>query len=207
MRYGHHEALVTTVDTEEHVNTAPMGIELLSVGGYNYILLQPYVSTRTYRNLLSTREAVINITSDAMLYYYSIFDPSRLRYEGSKYIRPPRLSGYIDLYVEGLVEEVRVINDRAHIKLRPLLCVRGCGSNLAFSRANALVIEALTQYTKLPALISLGHLDEVKERFEVVKYVYEVVGRVGSKDLIEVVEVIYNRCLDMVKEFIQLLNR
>lgn len=202
LRYGHHEALVTTVDIQGRVNTAPMGIELLNVEGHNYILVQPYINTETYRNLLNTREAVINVTSDVMLYYYSLFNPSRLGYESSRCVRPPRISGYVDLYVEGLVEEVNIVNDRAYIKLKPLLCVRGCGSNLAFSRANALVIEALTQYTKLPALISLGYLDEVRRRFEVVKYAREVVGRIGSKDLVEVVEVIYHKCLDVVRNLL-----
>lgn len=196
LRYGHHECIATTVNDKGEFNAAPMGIELLG----DLIALKPYVSTRTYLNILIVGEVVLNITSDSILYYNTLFKPERIRYGSSKYVRPPRILGAVDLYVETTVSNVKEHDDgSASVLLRPICCYGGRGSKLAFSRANSLLIEALTHYTKLIPLINEGRLEEVKRRYNGIRAAYEVILRVGNEELREVIKEVLLRSLNVVE--------
>lgn len=58
------ETIVTTVDEDGVINFAPMGVEW----GDDVIVLKPFLETSTYRNVIATRTAVVNLTDDAMLF-------------------------------------------------------------------------------------------------------------------------------------------
>jgi len=58
------ESIVTTLAPDGGVNVAPMGVEW----GDDSIVLKPFLETATYRNLLSSGEAVVNITDDVRLF-------------------------------------------------------------------------------------------------------------------------------------------
>jgi hypothetical protein len=58
------ETIVTTVDGQGVINFAPMGVEW----GEEIIVLKPFLETTTFRNLSSSRAAVVNLTDDAMLF-------------------------------------------------------------------------------------------------------------------------------------------
>ena len=58
------ETIVTTVDAGGTVNCAPMGVEWDD----DAIVLKPFLETATYRNLLATRAAVVNITDDVRVF-------------------------------------------------------------------------------------------------------------------------------------------
>ena len=58
------ESIVTTIDAAGAVNCAPMGVEW----GDDLIVLKPFLETATYRNLLSTRTAVVNLTDDVRVF-------------------------------------------------------------------------------------------------------------------------------------------
>jgi hypothetical protein len=58
------ETIVTTVDGDGRINCAPMGVEW----GEETIVLKPFLDTATYRNLVATRAAVINLTDDVRLF-------------------------------------------------------------------------------------------------------------------------------------------
>lgn len=196
LRYGHHECVATTIDVEGVYNSAPMGVELFN----DSIILKPYISTRTYSNIVSVGEVLLNITNDSLIYYYALFKPERIKYGKSRHIRPPRILGSIDLYVETMVISMDKIDESvAKVSLRPICCYEGSGSKLAFSRANSLLVEALIHYTKLPPLINDGKFDEVKHRYEAIKEVYDVVLRLGSKDINEAVEEILLKSSDLVR--------
>lgn len=57
------ETIVTTVDEQGEANFAPMGVVIEP----SEILIRPYKDTATYRNLLSTGQAVVNITDNVLL--------------------------------------------------------------------------------------------------------------------------------------------
>jgi hypothetical protein len=58
------ETIVTTMDADGTVNCAPMGVEW----GDEIIVLKPFLETATYRNVLATRTAVVNLTDDVRVF-------------------------------------------------------------------------------------------------------------------------------------------
>jgi uncharacterized protein len=58
------ETVVTTLNPDGSVNCAAMGVEW----GERRIVIKPYRSTRTLRNLRATGAAVVNLTDDILLF-------------------------------------------------------------------------------------------------------------------------------------------
>jgi hypothetical protein len=58
------ETIVTTVAEDGAINCAPMGVEWDEAA----IVLKPFLETATYRNLLATRAAVVNLTDDVRVF-------------------------------------------------------------------------------------------------------------------------------------------
>jgi uncharacterized protein len=58
------ESILTTMDEQGKVNFAPMGVEW----GEQQITIKPYQETTTFRNLMATRAAVLNLTDNVMLF-------------------------------------------------------------------------------------------------------------------------------------------
>ena len=58
------ETIVTTIDDAGAVNCAPMGVEW----GEDAIVLKPFLETATYRNVVATRSAVVNLTDDVRVF-------------------------------------------------------------------------------------------------------------------------------------------
>ena len=62
------ETIVTTVAVDGTVNCAPMGVEWDAAAEPDAIVLKPFLETATYRNLLATRTAVVNIVDDVRIF-------------------------------------------------------------------------------------------------------------------------------------------
>ena len=60
------ETIVTTIDASGTVNIAPMGVEW--TGGDEPPVLKPFLETTTYRNLVATRVAVVNLIDDVRVF-------------------------------------------------------------------------------------------------------------------------------------------
>ena len=58
------ESIVTSVDADGAVNCAPMGVEW----GDDAIVLKPFLDTATYRNVMATRAAVVNLVDDVRVF-------------------------------------------------------------------------------------------------------------------------------------------
>jgi hypothetical protein len=58
------ESIVTTVAADGTVNCAPMGVEW----GDDRIVLKPFLDTATYRNVVATRAAVVNVVDDVRIF-------------------------------------------------------------------------------------------------------------------------------------------
>jgi hypothetical protein len=58
------ETIVTTVAEDGTVNCAPMGVEW----GEATIVLKPFIETATYRNVVATGVAVVNLTDDVRVF-------------------------------------------------------------------------------------------------------------------------------------------
>ena len=62
------ETIVTTVAGDGTVNCAPMGVDWDPLTNGDAIVLKPFLETATYRNLLATRAAVVNLTDDVRVF-------------------------------------------------------------------------------------------------------------------------------------------
>ena len=60
------ETIVTTMDATGAVNIAPMGVEW--TGGEEPPVLKPFLETTTYRNVVATRMAVVNLVDDVRIF-------------------------------------------------------------------------------------------------------------------------------------------
>jgi hypothetical protein len=58
------ETIVTTVAEDGTVNCAPMGVEW----GEDTIVLKPFIETATYRNVVATGAAVVNLIDDVRVF-------------------------------------------------------------------------------------------------------------------------------------------
>jgi hypothetical protein len=58
------ETIVTTVAEDGAVNCASMGVEW----GEDVLVLKPFLDTTTYRNLVTTRAAVVNLVDDVRVF-------------------------------------------------------------------------------------------------------------------------------------------
>jgi hypothetical protein len=58
------ESIVTSVDSEDRVNCAPMGVEWAE----DTIVLKPFLETTTYRNVTAVRAAVVNLIDDVRVF-------------------------------------------------------------------------------------------------------------------------------------------
>jgi len=58
------ETIVTTVAGDGTVNCAPMGVEWDD----EIIVMKPFLETATYRNVMATRAAVVNLTDDVRVF-------------------------------------------------------------------------------------------------------------------------------------------
>jgi uncharacterized protein len=60
------ETIVTTTDAAGAVNIAPMGVEW--TGGDESPVLKPFLETATYRNIVATGVAVVNLVDDVRVF-------------------------------------------------------------------------------------------------------------------------------------------
>jgi uncharacterized protein len=130
------ETVTTTINPDGTVNSAAMGVEW----GDDVIVIKPYASTRTLRNLEATGAAVVNITDDILLFTQAALgDPHP----------PTRPTTTIDGAVladacswrEVTVDAIDAGRPRAHVTTH--VVDRGTGREfLGFNRACHAVLEA-----------------------------------------------------------------
>ena len=130
------ETVTTTINPDGTVNCAAMGVEL----GDETIVIKPFRSTRTLRNLRARGAAVVNLTDDILLFTQAALgDPQP----------PTRATATIDGAVladacswrEVTVETIDASGPRARVTTH--VVGRGVGREfLGFNRARHAVLEA-----------------------------------------------------------------
>jgi len=173
-----------------------MGVDYM--GGY--LVIKPYINTKTYENLLLNNEAVINLTNDSVLYYDSLLNRKGLKFIKSLKVKVPRIDGAVDYYIECVLDKYEHLGkDRAMMFLRPIHMEIGRGSKLAYSRANTYLLEMLIYYTKLKAFIEYDAISEALRTFTKVNYYFnELVRLKPTEPLVTRAKSLFNETLNMV---------
>ena len=155
------ETIVTTVAEDGAVNCAPMGVEW----DEDVIVLKPFLETATYRNVLATGAAVVNLTDDVRVF-------ARAAISNPQYQTVPAVA------VRGVVLadccswreiEVRSI-DSAPPRSRIEGAVVHRGSHrefIGFNRARHAVLEAAIYVTRLH-LLSRAFIESELARLQVI---------------------------------------
>jgi uncharacterized protein len=159
------ETIVTTVGEDGTVNCAPMGVEWDPIASGADVVLKPFLETTTYRNVVATRTAVVNLTDDVRVF-------ARAAISNPQYPTVPAVA------VRGVVLsdccswreiEVRAI-DSTPPRSRVQTVVVHAGSRrdfIGFNRASHAVLEAAIYATRVH-LLPRAFIDSELARLQVI---------------------------------------
>src|SRR5262245_51506693 len=188
------ETVVTTLDEDGGPNFAAMGV----VWGEERLVIRPYVDTRTFRNLLRTREAVVNVTDDVLVFAKSALSRERFPSRPATQVRGVILADachWREVTVDEVVlpepEPAPATAGRADVSTR--VVAGGVGRPFAgLCRAKHAVVEAsilASRVRRLPRaelLAELGRLDPLVDKTggpaerEAMAYIRAHVARAGA---------------------------
>jgi hypothetical protein len=140
------ETIVTTLAEDGTVNCAPMGVEW----GEDALVLKPYLETTTYRNVLATGAAVVNLIDDVRVFVHAAIANPKYPVVPAVAVRGVVLADCCS-WREG---ELRSI-DSSPPRSRMVLTVRHQGMRrefIGFNRARHAVLEATIYATRLHLL-------------------------------------------------------
>ncbi|MEM3096527.1 MAG: DUF447 family protein [Nitrososphaerota archaeon] len=169
------ETIVSTYSDETKPHAAPMGVS--TIDGET-LLIKPYKTTQTYGNLVSMGCAVINVTSDPVLFYRSLFREG-LRFRKAVMVEAPALVD-ADGWVEVEVGQWRDLGDERVV----FSClVRGAELRdvvaRPYSRAVHAVMESVIHSTRIPIFLKTERRGEALRLVELVRWYKSIVERVA----------------------------
>jgi uncharacterized protein len=130
------ETVTTTINPDGTVNCAAMGVEW----GEDVIVIKPFPSTRTLRNLRATGAAVVNLTDDILLFTQAALGDPHPPTRPTAAINGAVLADACS-WREVTVEAIDAGGPRARVTTR--VVARGTGREfLGFNRARHAVLEA-----------------------------------------------------------------
>ena len=155
------ESIVTTMDADGRVNCAPMGVEW----GDDVIVLKPFLDTATYRNVVATRSAVVNLTDDVRVF-------ARAAISNPEYPRKPavKVQGVVLAdacsWRELTVRSIDSTPPRSRIEMA-VVHYGAAREFIGFNRARHAVLEAAIYATRLH-LLPREHIDSEMARLQVI---------------------------------------
>jgi hypothetical protein len=142
------ETIVTTMAADGAINFAPMGVEW----GEDALVIKPFLETATFRNVVASRVAVVNLTDDVMLFAQGALESPQFPWQPATVVRGAVLEAacsWREVEVVGIDDtpprsriEVRVVHHGTRREF------------LGFNRARHAVLEAAILATRthlLPA--------------------------------------------------------
>ena len=172
------ETIVATYSMDGQANAAPMGAIMASP---QRLILKIYTSSLTYKNLLSKRCAVVNVTSDPELFYRTAFKeegnlndnmPQEL-FEKAKTVDAPRLRK-ADAHIEITVADIQPFDaERAELVCQVELVQASRSLPKAHSRALSATIEAIIHATRVKAFIMHGEKQKREKALKLLETIEE----------------------------------
>jgi len=177
------EVIVSTYGTNHMPNAAPMGV---MIDDMDRFIIKPYTASQTYSNILLQKCAVINITSDPIVYYKTAFkdaNPDKRVpvdwFEKADLVNAPKLKN-ADACIE--VKAIKIENkkgDRAKVlcevvNIAPINIVPK-----AYCRANFALIESIIHATRINVFLSKDEKERAEELIKLVKYYDALVDKVA----------------------------
>lgn len=193
-----YEVVVSTCDASGFPNAAPMGIQFVAdekSHGDKRVLIRPFKSTTTYKNLSSRGEAVINVTSDPELFYKTLAKREGTKtnalkniFQLAKTVKPPRIRGsdaYIEVSIQSQGETSSNVGDRGDILCEIKLVQVDKPMAKLYCRAPHVLIETMIHATRVKELILEGSIDEANQLLELMDRYRNLIHRVAPNSRYE----------------------
>ena len=194
------EALVTTFSKKGIPNIAPMGVIQLNS---KKVKIRIFKTARTYKNILSKRCAIVNISSDISVFYKSTFKDSSKKkifssdfFEKGDQVDAPRLKSAKATVEIELFDLIELEKNRTEMIFEVKSIKADLGFPKIYCRAFSAVIEAIILATRIkPCLIgNKSQKKKASEMIEEVVYFKEIVNRTAPRS--EYFDII----MDLIKE-------
>lgn len=149
------ETIVTTMDAAGAINFAPMGVEW----GEEIIVLKPFLTASTFRNLGATPAAVVNLTDDVMLFAQGAISSPQLPWVPASAVKGAVLEAACS-WRELEVLTIDATPPRSRVEAR--VVHRGVNREfVGFNRAKHAVLEAAILATRTHLLPA----DQIREEY------------------------------------------
>ena len=136
------ETIITTRDAGGSINFAPMGVEW----GDDIIVIKPFLETSTFRNVSATRQAVVNLTDDAMLFAQGAISSPQFPWVPASVVQGAVLQAACS-WRELEIESIDATPPRSRMEAR--VVHRGINREfMGFNRAKHAVLEAAILATR-----------------------------------------------------------
>ena len=192
-----YECLVITTADNLQPNIAPMGIIFEK---NNIIIIQPFIESDTFSNIMKKRIFTIHFTTDPYLFTISILFQEA--FSSSDFKKIPNFDAFRlekleeNFLIAELIEEVMKDKNRAKIKCKiiytnfcPVVCQ-------PFTRAFSLLVEILIDASRIVAFKdNKKHEEKIKALLERINHHSEIIHRVTNENSIYItlLEKILNR--------------
>jgi hypothetical protein len=177
------ETVVSTYGEDGKPNAAPMGVVMENA---QRIVIRPYTSSLTYKNLQSRRCAVVNVTSNPELFYRTAFKEANPEgkmpqewFEKAEVVNAPRLrkaDALIEVSVVDITslgaEKIQASCDVKLIKAERILPKVYC-------RALFATVEAIIHATRVKAFLNFGKQEQALKLLETIGVCRDIVNRVA----------------------------
>ena len=197
------ETIVSTYNADGQPNAAPMGAVMDSP---QRLALKIYTSSLTYKNLQAKRCAVVNVTSDAEVFYRTAFKEANPNgklplewFEKAETVDAPRLHA-ADAHIEvAVADAVPLDAERGEVFCDVKLIKALNVFPQAYCRALHATIEAIIHATRVKVFI--GHADRQKREqalklLETIRQCHDVVNRVAPNSRYSEIMADLNRRID-----------
>ena len=155
------ETIVTTVAEDGTLNFAPMGVEW----GEEIIVLKPFLETTTYRNIVASRAAVVNLTDDVRIFARAAISSPQYESAPATVVRGVVLADCCS-WRELEVQAIDSTPPRSRIEMA--VVHRGTRREfIGFNRARHAVLEAAIYATRLH-LVPRAFIDSEMARLQVI---------------------------------------
>lgn len=183
-----YETILTTYTEDNIPNAAPMGIILID---NQTVIISPFLSTQTYKNIEKHRCAVINFTYDLEIFFQSTFNPHRPKlpfqfFEKATKINAPRLKKAI-AWIEVKIREIQKNEIRARIIGEVVEWDIGTIPFQPINRGFNLVLESIVHTTRV--IEFENDLEKVKPLVNLIKQYQRLIKKVAPDGkLVEIIE-------------------
>ena len=174
------ETIVTTLNEDGTTNIAPMGPHIES--GFKQFELKPFKTSTTYQNLVRSKQGVLHITDDAMLFARAAIGKhsDHLPDMVSAEIVQGSVIKKVVRWFEFKVDFIEDTADRSTIKCHSVKAGTGIGWR-GFNRARHAVLEAAILATRV-AFLPAG---EIAEQFRRLAVIVEKTGGIDERSAFE----------------------